>query len=435
MIFPTLRVSIVVCIWGLVSLSVVYWPEIMITWLVGSGVLVLLLLLDMLRVGVARKPEVQREVSGSLPVGVAITVKLRLANRTRRQCKVTVHDHLPVEIMADSLPATLMLPGKRRMVLEYEATPTERGVFEFGQVQVIMHSRWRLWRRSVALGEPQTVRVYPNFRNVAKYALLATDNRISQMGIRKRRRRGEGIEFHQLREYREGDSLRQVDWKATARARRIISREYQDERDQQIIFLLDCSRRMRSRDGDLSHFDHSLNALLLLTYVAMRQGDAVGLHCFGGHDRWLKPQKGHTVMNQMLNTVFDLQPTLNTADFHGLAEMTMERQSRRSLLVVLSNVRSEDNDDLLPGLHLLSKRHLVLLANLRETALDDALTGKIQDFDDALTYAGAAEFLSEREKTQQQFNNSGTQVLDVTPQELPTSIVNRYLDIKQANLL
>ena len=93
----------------------------------------------------------------------------------------------------------------------------------------------------------------------------------------QRRRRGEGLEFHQLREYREGDSQRQIDWKATSRSGQLISREYQDERDQQIMLLIDCGRRMRAQDDELSHFDHVLNAALLLAYVGLRQGDAVGL--------------------------------------------------------------------------------------------------------------------------------------------------------------
>jgi uncharacterized protein (DUF58 family) len=135
-------------------------------------------------------------------------------------------------------------------------------------------------------------RVFPNFARIAHYTLLATDNRLSQIGILQRRRRGEGMEFQQLRDYRQDDAPRQIDWKASARVGRLISRDYQDERDQQIVFLLDCSARMRARDGDLSHFDHTLNALLLLAYVALRQGDAVGLATFGHPGpRVLPPRK------------------------------------------------------------------------------------------------------------------------------------------------
>ena len=102
------------------------------------------------------------------------------------------------------------------------------------------------------------------------------------VGAHLRRRRGEGTEFQQLREYRLGDSLRQIDWKATQRARKLISRDYQDERNQQVMLLVDTGRRMLARDDGLSHFDHVLNAALLVAYIALRQGDVVGLLAAAG---------------------------------------------------------------------------------------------------------------------------------------------------------
>ncbi|MGQ0658030.1 MAG: DUF58 domain-containing protein [Chromatiales bacterium] len=123
---------------------------------------------------------------------------------------------------------------------------------------------------------------------------------------RHKRRRGEGLEFHQLREYRGGDSLRQIDWKATSRQRKLVSREYQDERDQHVFFLVDCGRRMATKDGELSHFDMSLNAVLLLAYVALRQGDAVGVMTFSGKPRYLPAQKGMPTLTRLLEFLFDL---------------------------------------------------------------------------------------------------------------------------------
>ena len=138
-----------------------------------------------------------------------------------------------------------------------------------------MFSVLGLWKKNIIQPLKSEVRNYPNFSSVMKYSLLATDQRLNQMGILKKRRRGEGLNFHQLREYRDGDSLRQIDWNATARTHKLISRDYQEERDQQIIFLVDCGRRMLAHDDQLSHFDHTLNAILLLSHVALRQGDAV----------------------------------------------------------------------------------------------------------------------------------------------------------------
>src|SRR5690606_26842305 len=169
-------------------------------------------------------------------------------------------------------------------------------------------------------GDTSAVKVYPDFMAIAAYTILATDNHTSQMGIKKKPRRGTGLEFQQLREYRRGDSLRQLDWKATARRQQLISREYQDERDQQIVLLIDSGRRMRTRDDELSHFDHALNAVLLVSYIALRQGDSVSVMSFGENHRWLPPQKGAGQIKNLLNGMYDLQAENCAPDYTKAAE-------------------------------------------------------------------------------------------------------------------
>ena len=287
------------------------------------------------------------------------------------------------------------------------------------------------------------MKVYPNFAAVAKYALLATDQRLSQLGVLKKRRRGEGLEFHQLREYRVGDASRQVDWKATSRMRKLISREYQDERDQQVFFLLDCGRRMRALElegGDgLSHFDHALNAVLLLSYVALRQGDAVGLLSFAGDRRFLRPRKSVATVNRLLNELYDLDATPRAPDYLEAAREAMVRLPKRSLVVVVSNVRDEDDETLAPALKLLQKRHLVLLASLREQELDRVLDPKagepVQDFQGALRAGALHEYLRHRRAAFERLRGLGVQTLDVVPGRLAVSLVNRYLELKGAGRL
>jgi uncharacterized protein (DUF58 family) len=279
------------------------------------------------------------------------------------------------------------------------------------------------------------VKVYPNFAAVAQYALLATDNHLSHMGIMKKRRRGEGQDFHQLREYRAGDSLRQIDWKASARMHKAISREYQDERDQEVIFMLDCGHRMMAKDDALSHFDHTLNAILLLTYVALRQGDAVGLGSFAGANRWLPAHKGQHNVQHMLNALYDLQPTAQAPDYAQAATELLVRQKKRALVILLTNLRDEDTDDLLPALHLLRTRHLVLLASMREQALDSALGAPVDNTEDALHKAATQHYLRTREATLERIRVAGIRCLDVTPHAMSVGLINHYLDIKRSAVL
>jgi uncharacterized protein (DUF58 family) len=268
-----------------------------------------------------------------------------------------------------------------------------------------------------------------------KYTLLATDNRTSQLGIRKRPRRGEGLDFLQLREYREGDALRQIDWQATSRLQKGISREYQDERDQQIIFLLDCGRKMHARDEDLSHFDHALNAVLLLAHVALRQGDAVGLMTFSGERRWLAPRKGSAHLNSLMNTVYDLRTSVRASDYLAAANELTVRVRKRALVVIVSNLRDEEQDELAQSLRVLRRSHLVLLASMQERILARALEGPVHDLDSALRVSSTRRYLEQRQRAHQQVTRAGIMALDVEPQQLAVALVNGYLDIKSRGSL
>ena len=380
-------------------------------------------------------PSVQRKLPSSLALGVNESVHLRLQHSTTKTLTVSVYDHYPMTMQVTGLPQTITVaPGLWADVV-YQVRPLERGEIEFSHVQLRVRSRLGLWWRNLRILLPATIRVYPNFAAVAKYTLLAADSRLSQMGIRRQRRRGEGQDFHQLREYRQGDALRQVDWKSSARLRKLISREYQEERDQEIIFLLDCGHRMLARDGDLSHFDHSLNAILLVAYVALRQGDAVGFGSFSGNERWLKPIKGSSRINHLFNTLYDLQPTSQAPDYAAAATRLLLRQKKRCLVMLITNLRDEDNSDLLPAIHLLRQKHLVLVASMREQALDMELEYEIKDFDQALRHAATREYMQQRRQALDGLKASGVLCLDVTPPHLSVSLVNEYLDIKAGGKL
>ena len=376
-----------------------------------------------------------RRLPQSLPLGVWGEVKIRLTSRDGNAKAVQLFDHHPSSMETQGLPLFLEVPGKGWTEVTYRLLPQTRGDQKFQQVELLLRSPLRLWRKRGFEGQSETVRVYPNFSAVAKYALLATDNKLSQLGIRKRRRRGEGLEFHQLREYRPGDSLRQIDWKATSKLHRLISREYQDQRDQQIIFLIDCGRRMSAKDGDLSHFDHSLNSVLLLAYVALRQGDAVGLMTFSGTPRYVAARKGASVVNVMLDELYDLQPGMRSSDYASAATELRKRVRKRSLVVFVTNLRDDDSAELMPVLNMLGSRHLVLVASLREQIIDSVLKQPVNSFEDALRHAATHRYLLGRRTVHDAIAKSGAISLDVEPEYLPVAMVNRYLDLKRSGRL
>jgi uncharacterized protein (DUF58 family) len=418
-------------LWALFGITASLMPEFVPAWQVGGAFLLLLGLYEAYQLRKIPVIHCERVINTSLSLGEWQDVSLKLY--AAQNYRLHVFDDYPVTADIWGLPQAVWLPPERYVYLQYQLCPKQRGTFELPGVHVLLHSPLRLWTRPYFLPVVSEIKVYPNFAAVTKYALLATENRLGQLGIRKLQRRGEGLDFHQLREYRLGDSMRQIDWNATARQKKLISKEYQDERDQQIVFLLDCGQRMLAKDGELSHFDHTLNAILLLSYVALRQGDALGLQTFSGMQRWIAPRKGHSVIKTILNGIYDLEPTLQTSDYLSAAERLMQRQKRRALIILISNLRDQESDELIPALHVLKRKHLVLVASLQESIISQERD--LENFDDALRYAAIQDYLHYRNQAHHKLEKHGILYLDTVPEQLPIKLINRYLDIKRGGRL
>jgi uncharacterized protein (DUF58 family) len=436
MIIPERRLFLALGILAGIALLASVFPALNTLWYLVGIVLILAGMVDALNIFKAHGLEIKRKLPGSLALGTNQMVHLAVSNTGKHPQHIEVFDHYPSQVKAEGLPIKLGIAPNEQITVEYQLRAIERGKLYFPCVQLNLYSPWRLWKRNAYLPVESYIHSYPDFAAVSHYALLATDNKLSQMGIIKKRRRGEGQDFHQLREYRIGDTLRQIDWKATSRMKKVISREYQDERDQEIIFLLDCGHRMLTKDDELSHFDHTLNALLLLSYVALKQGDAVGLGTFAGDEsRWLPPKKGLHHLQTVLNTIYDLQPGTASPDYSQAASDLLVKHKKRALVILISNVRDEDADDLLPALKVLKKRHLVLLASMRETILDTATEDPVKTFDDAVQYASLKHYLQYRKQAFDALQEANVLSIDVQPTELSVELINQYLSIKGGGLL
>ncbi|HEY9052398.1 MAG TPA: DUF58 domain-containing protein [Gammaproteobacteria bacterium] len=401
-------------------------------WWLLSLVIVISALID----GVYWKNEVKlidanRTIPGSLALGVNNEIGISLQNKLNRSIEIQLTDQYPDEVDATGLPRQLVLAASEHADLIYNVLPIKRGDAHFGLVCLRVLSRLRFWQLYLTRHQPDSVKIYPNFRSISNFKTLGLHHHIGQMGIHVKQRRGQGLDFHQLREFREGDSVNQIDWKATARMRKPIAREYQDERDQDVIFLLDCGRRMHAKDGVLNHFDHVLNAFLLTSHVALRQGDAVGLMTFAGAERWISPIKGQHSINTLLNQVYDLHSSTETSDFSQAAQRLLNQHRKRSLVVLITNLHDEDTDDLKPAIQLISKQHLVIVANLREQFLDNIIQQPVHNFDTALSFAAANEFIYRRHRLLETLRKQGVFVADSLPHLLHIDLINEYLALKR----
>lgn len=423
---------------GLPPAFALHWQPLLAGAACLSGVLALL---DLARVLVSPPLQITRSVDGTVAVERMIPVVLTLRHRQRPAwyrvpLRLVCHDHHPQPASSEALPLSLVLSPGQRAVAQYRLKLLSRGDARFTGVDVQRRGALGFWEAIHFQPLLTPLRVFPDFSRMDYGGLLTGEYWSRQSGIRKRQRRGEGMEFHQLREYRVGDTQRQIDWKTSALRRQLISREYQEERDQRVLLLLDGGRGMRLQEGELTHFDHALNSMVLLAHIALKAGDSVGFMSMGtAEERYFSPHKGADALNSLLNAVYDLQPGERASDYLGAATRLMQKNPRRSLVILLTNLGDSIPDELLAAASLLCRRHVLLIANLREPVVDEVLQTPVDDFNSAVSYAFAASLAMQRQRLSGALHQAGVRALDASPAELPTLLVNRYVDIKLAGVL
>ncbi len=387
-------------------------------------------------------PRMTRVLPAALAVGVRREVALVLEGVGPQRWNISLYDHSDPSLLTEGMPTELAIGAGKSVTYTYHVTPSRRGEVQFEPADVRVRSRFGLCELLERLGDTTTRRVYPDFAQVARYAWLAGDRRLAEIGIKTYHRRGAGTDFHQLAEYRVGDPVRWIDWKATLRFGKPIVREFQDARDQCVMLLVDCGRRMRADDRQsalgATHFDQVLNAVMLLSYVALKQGDEVGAMTFGtppGAEKSFPPRKGVNALNLLMGELFAVQPSPTHSDYIAAAQDLLQRHRKRSLVVIITNFRDEDSTELGNALRLLRTRHLVLLASLREGIVRELASQPLTSTDAAVEIASAHLFEQSRRDAFNRLAARDALMVDAEPERLGIELVNRYQAAKGAGLI
>ena len=394
-----------------------------------------LTLTDALLLSLRPKIKASRSSPRRLALGSATEVSLALTNSGKYHSRIRITDGLPDALTSPDWPWQGSLPPQSQTSIAATVTPTSRGPLSIDPPYLEEESPLGLCIRRYRTGPVSSLTVYPDYEPVLRFALLAVQHREAQMGIVRRPRHGQSREFRQLRDYQQGDPLNTVDWKATARRNSLTSREFEEQRNQTIILMADCSRRLRALDGQLSQFDHTLNAMLLLCSIALRKGDRVGSMAFGGDDRWLPPVSGPHAMPLLLDHLNSYQSTMAPGDFPEAAHRILQRQPRRALIVFCTNLRCEDLSAILPPLKLLRQRHLVVVASLLENEVARIPGLPVTSLHDATTLAHTHQTIEARNLALASLQQHRILTLHTTAQQLPIALANLYLDIKLAGTL
>lgn len=405
----------------------------------GLGVLTLLLALlgeQLLR----PEPDavrLERVLPRRLEVGVPAEITLRLISRSARPWVVRVADGCPEALRPGDAPLEVPLQPGESVEARYPVTPSARGAFGF-EPALLRLRRPRGLVEHLRTGDvPSRARVLPDLRGLARHRLRARRDLLHLGGARRTRVLGRDGDFDRLREFVSGDDVRHVDWKATARLRRPITRVWQAEKAQNLVILVDGTRLMATRAGDLSKLDHAVASALTLSWAGLAAGDRVAVGVFDdGLRRWLPPDDGLARFGRILDTLYDAEAVSRFPRYREVARRLLRVLGRRSLIVWVTDLLDADQgEELMAALTVLRRRHVSLVV-----ALDDPEVGALaaaEPTDAASLYArvGATEVLEERRALLRRLRGAGARVVDEPADRLQPELVDRYLEIKMRGLV
>ncbi|MCA9136218.1 MAG: DUF58 domain-containing protein [Planctomycetales bacterium] len=437
--FPT-RLWIAVLAFTLVSsVFTVFTPDGFVWVMALDWLLFIVATIDFLSIylGTNRGIDASREIAHSCSLGVPVDSDLTIENLTRLTLVGDVRDDLPAGFHSAPDRHRLRLPSKGRVIFRRKLTPGRRGAFKLEYVSLRFYSPLRLWQRYLQIPLESQLNVYPDMKQLTDYALLARTNRLSLIGVRRTRRIGQDSDFERLRDYSRDDNFRHIDWRSTARRNKLTVRQFQSDQSQRVIFLLDCGRMMTNTRDGYTLLDHALNSALMMSYVALHQGDAVGMLCFSDTvHAYIPPQGGKSQMNRLIHACFDQFPRMVESRYDQAFLYLRNHCKRRSLVVLATNVIDEVNAAAITDyLGNINGQHLPMGVILRDRTLYDAADHPDGGEMNMYRAAAAADILIWRDQVLKDLEHRGVLLVDTFPDELTAPLVNQYLEIKAKHLL
>jgi uncharacterized protein (DUF58 family) len=427
---------------GLVLCSV---PFVLDLWVPGlstlgglaTGAFALLLALDLACAPRRKAYEVEIGVRPVVSLAEEEAVPVRVRNRSGAGGEGWIRAVFPEPWQVARPVERIAVPARGAGEAVFRVTPRKRGLYLVGPVHLRLPSPIGFFWRDHRFEGTSPVKVYPAVSAIKKYALLSRRLRTRELGFRTQRVRGQGMEFARLREHHPDDELRSIDWKATARRGRLISREYQVERCQNVVMMIDAGRMLTEEVDGIVKIEYVLNAALLLTRIAAEYDDRVGALVFADRvDRLTPLRKGHAAVRAMAEALYDVEPRLVEANYDLAFDTLHARCRKRALVVLFTNLVDQGVSGLVSAqLRSLAWRHVPLCVAVGDRETRDIAWSEPRTLEEAYRKGAAAQLLVSRARTLQDLQRRGVHVVDAPAGQVPLLLINKYLDLKSRQVL
>lgn len=368
----------------------------------------------------------------------------RLSNGDENNIRIDVENNYPFPIqlqLIDEVPAQfqkrdtvfeLSMPVNGQKAIQYSLRPIKRGEYEFGVVNVYVSTLASLIKRRYKFGKAISIPVYPSFLQMRKYQLMAISNRLSEIGVKRIRRIGHSMEFEQIKEYVQGDDVRTINWKATARKSQLMVNNFTDEKSQQVYCVIDKGRVMKMPFEGLSLLDYAINASLVLLNVALNKQDKAGLITFSEKlSSFLKADKKALQMNSILEVLYNQRTRYLESDYEKLYALLKTKVTQRSLVILFTNFESMSSlQRQLNYLRKIAANHLLLVVFFENTELKTLLEMPAHDTESVYIKTVAEKFAFEKKLIVKELQSYGILSILTAPQNVTVNTVNKYLELK-----
>ncbi|MAW64766.1 MAG: DUF58 domain-containing protein [Flavobacteriales bacterium] len=381
--------------------------------------------------------EAERIVKDQFNLGDKNQIKVRLKNRNNIPVKIKLIDELPFQFQIRDFSEFLTLERGEEKIISYQLIPVKRGSYLFGALNVFVRSFLSTVQRRIQFSQDVTVKVYPSVRLMREYELKVFTKLNLNQGVKKVRQIGNAQEFEQIKPYVQGDDFRKINWKATGRKGGLMVNQFQDERSQTIYSIVDKSRAMKMPFNNMTLLDHSINSALVISNIALRKDDKVGLMTFsdklGVH---VKADKLGGQLRKLLENLYRQKTRYNEANFEMLYFGIRQNIKGRSLLFLYSNFESTyAMERAMPVLRKISKLHLLVVVFFENKGLVEKSNIKASNIEEIYLQTIAQKSVIEKQTIAAELNKFGINTILTTPEKLNVDTINKYLELKSRGLI